>query len=51
MSLTCLCEGIVDYADGGDLVYGEAERDCDVRVAVDKVCGAVDGVEDDCGAC
>lgn len=45
---TGLSEGVVDYADGGDLVDGEAERDGDVGVAVDEVRCAVYGVEYDC---
>lgn len=40
-------EGVVDDADGGDEVDGEAERDGDVGVAVDEVGGAVDGVDDE----
>ena len=38
------CEGVVDDADGRDPVYGQAQRDADVRVAVHEVCCAVDGV-------
>jgi len=40
-------ERVVDDADEGDEVVGEAEGDADVWVAVDEVCGAVDGVADE----
>jgi len=42
-------EGVVNYADYGREVDGEAERDGDVGVAVDEVRCAVYGVEDECG--
>jgi hypothetical protein len=41
-------EGVVDNADDGLAVVAEAEGDADGRVAVDEVCGAVDGVDDEC---
>ncbi len=41
-------EGVVDDADEGPEVVGEGEGDGDVGVGVDEVCGAVDGVDDEC---
>ncbi len=42
-----LGEGVVDDADEGAAVVGEGEGDGDVRVGVDEVGGAVDGVDDE----
>ena len=39
-------EGVVDDAEDGFLVDGEAERDAEVGVAVEEVGGAVYGVDD-----
>ncbi len=46
-AVQCLREGIVDNADRGDEVNGEAERDADVGVGMDEVCCAVDRVDDE----
>lgn len=40
-----LCEGIIDDADEGFELVGEGERDGDVGMSVDEVCGAVDRVD------
>lgn len=42
-----LREGVVDHPDEGLAIEGEREGDGDVRVGVDEVCGAVDGVDDE----
>ena len=41
-----LDEGVVDDADEGFELGGEGLGDGDVGMAVDEVCGAVDGVDD-----
>lgn len=47
--LTLIPKGVIDDADGGLPVDGEAERDAGLGEAVDEVSGPVDGVDDEGG--
>jgi hypothetical protein len=41
-----LGKGVVDDADVGHAVDGQAETDGDIREVVDKVCGSIYGIQD-----
>jgi hypothetical protein len=41
-------ERVIDNTNVRDVINGKAERDAEIGVCVYEVCGAVDGVDDEC---